>query len=181
MSPARLITLALAATTLAASGCGGSSKTVSTDASTSAATAITDTAPTTPSKPIVATGKPMTRAELISVAGEVCKRINSRHTSLKLSTQQSIIREIPLFAAYQRASLDELSKLIPPASMKHDWKQFTAAAHTLAIDTTAFGEYAQTNHVEAAFKQILPKIGKDEHHVGALARHDSIVECERVY
>jgi hypothetical protein len=183
MLHAQLAALAFAATTLAASGCGGSSKTGSTGASTGAAATSTIAASTaTPATTNASPGKPMTRAEsiLIAKAGAICKRIDARHASVRLPTQQAIARELPLFASYQRAALAELRKLTPPASMAHDWKQFVAAAHTLASDTTRVGEYAKANHFATA-GTIIPRIDKDERHISALAKHDAITGCEQVY
>ena len=173
MLHSQLAALALAATTLAASGCGGSPKAGST------AAPISTTATTATVK--VASGNPLTRAELIAAAGAICKRIDARHASLNLATQQAIAREIPVFAAYQKAALAELSKLTPPPSMAHDWKQFAAAAHTLARDMARFGEYAKANPPIATYARILPTIDKDERHVSALAKRDTINECEQVY
>jgi hypothetical protein len=184
MSRTRLVAVVLTVVTLAASGCGGSSKTGSTGASTGAALTSTTATSTAKAATTKATSRrPMTRAELtlIARAGAICKRINARHALLKLPTPQAIAREIPLFASYQQAALAELLKLTPPASMAHEWKQFAAVAKTLARDTTRLGDYAKANHVAIAGTRLLPGIDKDERHISALAKRAAITGCEQVY
>jgi hypothetical protein len=176
---AQLAALALVAATLAASGCGRSSKTGSTGASagatTTAATRTTATAKAT-------SGKPMTRAEsiLIAKAGAICKRVKARHRLENLTTKQDIARDIPLFASYQQAAIAELRKLTPPASMAHEWKEFAAAAHLLASDTTRLGVYVKAYHFTAA-GPIMIRIDKDELTMKALAKRGAIAGCEQIY
>lgn len=158
----QLVALTLVAIALATSGCGGSTKTT--------------TVIVTPAR------KPLTRTEvaLLARAGSICKRIDARHSSLKLNTRQAIVRELPIFASYQRAALIELIKLTPPAALVHDWREFTAAAHTLVSDTTTFGDDVTAKQFKAAGK-IVTTVNKDELYMRDLAKLDTISGCEHVY
>jgi hypothetical protein len=174
MLHSQLAALALAATTLAASGCGGSSKTGPTGATAASTTTTTTTK--------AASGKPVTPADsiLIAKAGAICKRITAQSASLNFRTRQAIARSIPQFASYQQAALAELRKLVPSASLAHEWQQFEASAHALASDTTRIGEYAKTYHFAAA-RPISTRIAEDKVNMTTLAKHAAITGCERLY
>ena len=183
MSHTQLAALAVAATALAAAGCGGSSKTGSTAPTPTASVASTAaaTTATVATTPVATTpSKHLTPAEtvLIARAGAICKRIHTRRATLKLSTLQAVVREIPPFASYQQAALAELHRFTPYASMAHSWKQFTRATDTLAGDTVELAEHVGS---ATARKRILLKIGTDEQRVGLLAKHISITECENAF
>lgn len=177
MLPALLAALALAATTLVASGCGGSSKTGATGATTATSTTTTTATATT-----ATSAKPATPADTIVIAkaGAICKRIRARSASLRLGTQQATARSLPRFASYQRAALAELRKLVPSASLAHEWQQFEAAAHVLAGDMTRAGEYAKAYHF-AAVRPLSSKVAEDKENMTTLAKRAAITGCERLY
>jgi hypothetical protein len=180
MLHSQLAALALAATTLAASGCGGSSKIGSSSASVAASTTTATTTTTTTTT--AASGKPVTPADAIVIAkaGAICKRIRARSTSLRFGTRQAIARSLSQFASYQRAALAELRKLVPSASLAHEWQEFEAAAHVLAADMTRAGEYAKAYHF-AAVKPLASRIAADKVNMTTLAKHEAITGCERLY
>ncbi|HEY5194453.1 MAG TPA: hypothetical protein VIJ39_11365 [Solirubrobacteraceae bacterium] len=115
-----LAAVALATTTLAIAGCGGSS------------------------------AKPLTRAELTAKANVICKTVTTRFASKSINSQQEMARVIPELAAFEQTALAELSKLVPPAELANDWKKFVAGAETLAENTAKLGEYAKAKNIKAA-------------------------------
>ncbi len=163
MLHAQLFALALLTLALASAGCGES-------------TTKTTTVIVTPPR------KPLTRAEKAQLAraSAICKRIDARHSSLKLNTRPAIVRELPRFASYQRAALAELIKLTPPASIAHDWREFTAAAQTLASDTTRLATMSRPSSSRPP-RGILATVGKDERYISDLASLDAINGCKQVY
>ncbi len=179
----RLAAVAMTAATLVASGCGGSSKTGATSpsASTTAVSTATAGTPTVAAASIKVTpGRPLTRTELVAVAGSICKRIDARDALLKDATLQAISVEFPPFASYQRTALAELSKLTPPASMTSYWKQFEAGTHKLAADTTRFSEAVEAKRFTPATGHLIHIMELDEHHIGLVAKRSAITGCERV-
>jgi hypothetical protein len=151
MSRKRLAVLALAATTLAASGCGGSSK-----ASTS-----------------------LSKAELIAKADTICARVHAQYHANGYSTTQSIARLAPRVAAYEHAGVAEMRKLSPPASMASDWKQILDAAQRIADDTAKLGQYAKENNVKAEIPLYTADRPRQQQAL-AIATRDGFKECAKV-
>jgi hypothetical protein len=174
----QLVAPVLAAATLAASGCGGSSKTDSTGASASAPTTTATTATAT----TAASTKPAKPSDAIVIAkaGAICKRVRAKSKSIDLRTARTAARSIPPFAAYQQAAFAELRKLVPSASLAHEWQQFTTAAHTLASDTSKISQVAKTYHF-AAENQLTTSIVEDKARMIELAKHAAITGCEQLY
>jgi hypothetical protein len=135
------VAFVLAATTLAASGCGGSSKATSTPApATSAANTTSSTATEASVKP---SGKPLSRSELIARADAICYRLNARRSATTIGRPQDYERVVPALASYELAAATEMGKLVPPASMAHDWQQIVAGSRTVAAATGRFHTYAE--------------------------------------
>lgn len=150
MTRTRLTALALTATTLAASGCGGSS------------------------------AKSLTSAELIQKADAVCKRVNARLTLAngEVKSRQDIGRLAPQLAAFQQSAVAELKKLTPPASLANDWKQIVAGAQTLAVNTAKLGEYARSNNMSGA-RQLVSSSKSVQQQMLATAKRDGFKDCSQ--
>lgn len=118
MSRPLLAALALAATVLAASGCGESTGTT----------------------------KPLTRAELIVRGDAICRRINARLAATTVGKGGGFGQLMPPLAAYEHAAVLEMRKLTPPASMADGWGQVIGGAQMLADATAKIGEYAKANN-----------------------------------
>jgi hypothetical protein len=118
MSRTQLAAIAVAATALAISGCGGSSKTSATATTTAASTPPASTADTAPPN-----GKPLTRAALIAAGDAICARANAKTIVLQASSIKELARIYPQVAIYHRAEAAELKKLVPPASLANDWSR----------------------------------------------------------
>jgi hypothetical protein len=148
MGRRRIAVAALAATTLAVSGCGSSSK-------------------------------PLTRAELTAKANAICKTVTAKLASKTIKTQQDIARIAPELASFEQSALAELSKLVPPAELANDWKQFVAGAETLAENTSKLGEYAKANNLKGA-KGLITSSQTVQQQMVATAKRDGLTACEQV-
>jgi hypothetical protein len=144
----RLASVALVATTLAASGCGSSSK-------------------------------PLTRAELTAKADAICKTVSAKISSKTIKTQQDVARVATELASFEQTALTNLSKLVPPAELANDWKQFVAGAQTLAENTAKLGEYAKANNLKAA-KGLITSSQAVQRQMVATAKRDGLTNCEQV-
>ena len=94
--------------------------------------------------------KPLTRAELVSKADTICKTVTAKFSTKSPRTVQDIARVAPELAGFEQKALSELSKLVPPADLESDWKQFVAGAEMLAENTSKLGELAKANNLKAA-------------------------------
>jgi hypothetical protein len=145
-----MVVLAVTTTTLVASGCGESKKTL-----THAQLA--------------------TKAD--AICKRVNAKIAS--TNGKVNTIQGIARVAPQLAAFEQVALGELGKLVPPGDLVNDWKQFIAGAQTLADDTGKLGEYAKANNLKAARGLILSS-NTVQQQMKTTAKQDGWTECEHV-
>jgi hypothetical protein len=123
--------------------------------------------------------KPLTRAELTAKANAICKTVTSKLTSKTIKTQQDIAHIAPELASFEQTALSELSKLVPPAALENDWKQFIAGAQTLAENTAKLGEYAKANNLKAA-KGLIASSVAVQHQMVAIAKRDGLKACEQV-
>jgi hypothetical protein len=143
-----LASAALAAVTLAISGCGSSPK-------------------------------PLTRAELTAKADKICEGVTAKLKSRTIKNQQDIARIAPELASFEQTALDDLSKLVPPAKLADDWKQFVAGAQTLAENTAKLGEYAKANNLKSAGHLITASEAVQKRMV-VIAKRDGLKACEQV-
>jgi hypothetical protein len=166
MSRTRLAALALAATTLAASGCGGTTKSSSQAAPPAQAESHTQTGP-------------LTRTELIAKADAICSRVNAQLASTAIRSTHDYARLLPQVAAYEQTELAELGKLTPPASMASDWQQILASTRTLAGDTAKIAEYAKSNNLKAA-RALLTTATTAQQQMLATAKRNGFKDCSRL-
>jgi hypothetical protein len=190
----QLAALALVATSLAASGCGGSSKTeTATSAATPTATTSTTTdvasttSPLPPATPVkVATGKPLTRAQLIAKADAICARTNVKvdAVSTRVDAPTSVVKKeiaqgFPRVAIYERRETNELIKLVPPASMAHDWGLIISDFHRYVEYADAAARYAEAKNLKAVVPLIKP--GEKVHeHLNAVAKRAGFKYCSGI-
>lgn len=180
MLHAHLAALALAVTTLAASGCGESSKTGSatTAAAAAATTATTATPPTTTTSVKPASGKSLTRTQLIAKGDAICARAHTKLSAMSASTQKEFARLLPQAAIYDNTESNELSELVPPASMAHDWAQIISSAHLYGEYISRVADYARANN----FRSATPLLHASENvqkQLIAVATHDGFKHCSQ--
>ncbi|MGA9286576.1 MAG: hypothetical protein WBV85_14165 [Solirubrobacteraceae bacterium] len=123
--------------------------------------------------------KPLTRAELTAKADAICKTVAAKMSSKSASTEQQISRVASELSSFEQTALADLSKLVPPAELETDWKQFVAGAQTLAENTAKLGEYAKAKNLKAGKALILTSENTQKQMV-VIAKRDGITACEQV-
>jgi hypothetical protein len=123
--------------------------------------------------------KPLTRAELTAKADVICKTVTARLSKNTIRSQQDIARVAGELASFEESALSKLSKLVPPAELADDWKQFVAGAQTLAENTSKIGEYAKANNLKAS-KGLIASSQATQKQMTAIAKRDGLKSCEQV-
>lgn len=123
--------------------------------------------------------KPLTHAELVNKADAICKTVTAKFATRSAHSVQDIARIAPELASFEQQALSELSKLVPPANLESEWKQFIAGAEMLAEDTSKLGEYAKANNLKAA-RGVITSSGTTQHQMQAIAKRNGLTECEQV-
>ncbi|MFZ2112973.1 MAG: hypothetical protein WAU77_04490 [Solirubrobacteraceae bacterium] len=123
--------------------------------------------------------KPLTHAELVSKANAICKTVTAKFATRSANSVQDIARVAPELADFEQKALSELSKLVPPADLESDWKQFIASAEMLAENTSKLGEYAKANNLKAA-GQLIRSSETTQRQMQAIAKRNGLTECEQV-
>lgn len=123
--------------------------------------------------------KPLTRAELTAKANAICKTVTAKLASRSVSTRQDLARVALELASFEQSALTDLSKLVPPASLESDWKQFVAGAQKLAENTAKLSEYEKTNNLKPVQALVASSEAVQKQMV-ALAKRDGLKECEQV-
>lgn len=185
MLNAYLAVLALAATVLVVSGCGGSSKTTTTTTAaattTPATTAPATTTPATTTSATVTTvklasGKPLSRATWIAKGDVICAHANAELDSSTVKSLQDLIRLLPQAALYDKTESAELSKLVPPASKAGDWKKIVVGFQVFGEDSDKIAADAAAGN-NAAGKAVLLEAEKIHEGIAKLAGHDGFIAC----
>jgi hypothetical protein len=179
MSHTRLAAVALTATTLAASGCGGSTTKSQSANSTNAGTSAGQPA-TTPQPPTraeaPARGPRLTRAELIAKADAICARLNRQAGSVRNTSLRGVGSTAPLVAGYFRAAFAELRRLTPPAAMARDWKAIVSDIQPVAGEVVIMGKYASDND-PASTAKVESRIARVQLHRIAIAKRNGFRDC----
>ncbi len=123
--------------------------------------------------------KPLTRAELTAKANAICKTVTAKIASKSANTEQQLSREANELASFEQTALVGLSKLVPPAELETDWKQFVSGAQTLAENTAKLGEYAKAKNLKAA-KALIVSSEETQKQMVAIAKRDGLTACEQV-
>jgi hypothetical protein len=123
--------------------------------------------------------KPLTRAELTVKADTICRSVTARLTKNAIKTQQDIARVAGELASFEQSALTKLSKLVPPAELADDWKQFIAGAQTLAENTSRLGEYAKANKLKAS-RGLITSSQATQQKMTAIAKRDGLKDCQQV-
>jgi hypothetical protein len=171
----QLAALALAVAAVTASGCG-SSKTGSTTtaAETTASTASTASVNTTPAT--IATGAPLSRARWIAEGDAICATTNDKFATLGARNNTQFLRALPQAAIYYTSESEDLSKLVAPKSMTHDWEQIVDDIHLTGEYANAVAQDIKANQQQSGV-QLLRKaeeLRKDTLHI---AKRDGFKWC----
>jgi hypothetical protein len=166
------------ATTLAAAGCGGSSKTTSTTASTAASPTATQSTATTASTQTTSPtpGPALTRAALIARADAICAHLHAQLATLSTNSRNGFAVVLPRAAAYERAEVAQLSTLTPPASMAEEWQRVLSGAKKFAEGSAKAGEYAQAKNT-AAMNKAIGATSKTQQQSLTIAKRAGFKQC----
>jgi hypothetical protein len=165
--------LTLATSVLVATGCGGSAKTASQSASSTPTSAASATSP--PATPV---GAPLTRAQLIAKGDAICYRLNARRQSTRIEHAKDYEHLIPSLAAYESQGANEMSQLVPPASMAHAWRSIVIGSHTIAEVTGRFHRYSEASNLKLSHQYDV-LLGHAIDQVVHNAKHAGFKECSR--
>ena len=188
----KLTVLAIATTMLAASGCGNSSKTVSTTISGSTA-ATTNAAETTseakapvttpaPSAPVkvatvqVATGTPLAKAQWIAAGDAICAHLQTELAANPVKGTKTFAVVFPQAAALERVEVSELGKLVPPRSNTKDWQTLLTKSLESAENTATLGRAAQTREIKLDDPLIVTTT-KIDGEIHVIAKRDGFKHC----
>ncbi len=132
-----MVAFALVSSVLMVAGCGESSKkgetktsTVTTSTTSNTSTDANASVPPVTVKP--ASGKPLVRARWIVKGDAICARTNIQVEALHVKVAAELPRILPQSAAYERAEVVALSKLVPPAAYAGDWQKFLTTTLQMA-------------------------------------------------
>jgi hypothetical protein len=183
-----LAALTLAVVVLAVSGCGNSSKSATaTPSSAAAATTPTSSATSTPTPTPkttltavkLATGRPLTHAELLARGDSICTRLNAQLAASSVTSVRQLGQVLPQAAAYERAEFAKLVRLVPPSVDAADWQKFLTETQQWAEDSTLLGQSART--AEFTLNEPLVGITRRLHeHLARRAKQEGFKECSLV-
>ncbi len=179
----QLAAFLFAATMLLAVGCGGSSKSATTTASTAdqptnstVAASASDTA-TQATEPVkLAGGKPLSQKQWIAKGDAICAQLLAELEADPITSLAGFARVMPQAAAYERAEVAQLLKLTPPASKMADWQQFLNDTSQWAADTQKLGELAQVGKFSATSPIARATINIQKELTG-IAKRDGFHKC----
>jgi hypothetical protein len=126
--------------------------------------------------------KPLTRAELTSKADAICRTVTAKlevATKGGVSSLQAIARLAPKLLAFEQTALVELGKLVPPAELEADWKQFVAGAQALVEYTAKLGEYVSRKETQP-IKNVIASASATQKQMSAIAKRNGLKDCQQV-
>lgn len=188
MSHTQLVAITLIAMTLVIAGCGGGSKSASLSGGSNNAASATDAASATSSGssdaatvPGGGPGKTLSRSQLIAAADAICAKLNTALVAAKdtIHTKADIVRVARRRAPAERSTVAELSKLTPPSSLTHDWRQILAARRLLVEEIDQAGEDAKTNNMEGVHRALVAATSV-QGQMSTTARRDGFKDCSEV-
>jgi hypothetical protein len=123
--------------------------------------------------------KPLTRAELTSKADAICRTVTAKlevATKGGVSSLQAIARLAPKLLAFEQTAL---GKLVPPAELEADWKQFVAGAQALVEYTAKLGEYVSRKETQP-IKNVIASASATQKQMSAIAKRNGLKDCQQV-
>lgn len=166
------------AAALVVAGCGGSSKTDSTIASTASATTPVATTPTTTTTRVITvrSGTPLSHSKWVAKANAICHRTNLKLESSTIKSRAEATQLFAQAADYDHTEAIEMSKVVPPAAVAHDWSEIVAGIQKFGEYTAIAAEYARANNLGSA-GSIVSKGKAIQEKETAIAKQDGIKEC----
>jgi hypothetical protein len=175
MSSTSLIAALAALTTLSVIGCGSSDR-ARTIASTTQATETRSTKFASGQEITVSAGKPLQRAIWIRRGDAICGRVNAKLSSTTVKTPQDLARLLPQAAAYDRAEAIELSRLVPPPSMRADWQQVVTGLQKFGEFSAKAAAYIEANNSNGSVPAIATA-NRIQSQLVSIAKRDGFKVC----
>lgn len=177
MRRSRCAVVAIVLVVCLAAGCGGTSKTGASAASSPAV--VQPRTDTTPRKSSSA-GASHGRARFVAAAEAICRRLSREIADPKgtVLNAKNLARLAPRHAALEKNAVRELSGLTPPTSVTADWLKILAYRRTLAADLAKLGEAGKVNDI-AAINELGDRKRRLYRELSALATRDGLAACGR--
>lgn len=101
-------------------------------------------------------GNTQPKVRLIAQADRICGRLNAELQSIKpkSKTQQEVLRIVLLSVKAERRASREPSRLHPPASLIHDWRDMLGDRRALADQLAQYGRLIKQSN-----KAAIPALG----------------------
>lgn len=112
-------------------------------------------------------------------ANAICAQLRAKFAAINSTPRATFVQLAPQLASYQTRASAEMSDLVPPTAVAHDWQQITSYTQTLANNIAKLGEYEQAKELPAA-RAVLFASRKVDDQLIAIARSDGFVECARI-
>jgi hypothetical protein len=126
-------------------------------------------------------GQSPAQAELIAKADAICRRLNVEiaTTKPKHLGVHEIARLSPVRANLEQATVKDLSKLTPPASIADNWRQLIGYRRRLAEELAKLGRSAKAHDV-AAIKALTSSKLRVHRQLLIVGRHSGFKACALV-
>jgi hypothetical protein len=102
----------------------------------------------------VAGGKPLSRAELVAKAGEICRRLESAREARSIRKTSEFKTKGAEIARLDHQATAELAALVPPAVVAGSWRHIVADSNTVANDWTKVVEGVDNGQLREAAKYL---------------------------
>jgi hypothetical protein len=118
----------------------------------------------------------LSKADLITQADAICRRINARRAATKINNTRDYVRFVPQLAAVETTGAAEMTRLVPPAPLAQDWHTIVRDSQTIAVLTTQLGELAAANDLRES-DPVLAKLEPPRRQLVLTAKRDGFTEC----
>ncbi len=117
---------------------------------------------------------------MVEQANEVCRRLNTEFAEDKPKSASfaEIARIVPHRVTLEARAVRDLSRLTPPASMAHAWRQIIAYRQILATELVQLVRYARARDAAGIKALTLSKAGIHKK-LAALALGHGLPDCSR--
>jgi hypothetical protein len=119
----------------------------------------------------------LSRADLVSRANTICKRVNDKISAAGTATSAAdVVRIGPGIVAAEQQGLNELRKLKPPSSLKADWNKILADLQVITNNAGKLVAAARKND-SASAQQAANDSTQRQTELDRLAGRDKLSQC----
>jgi hypothetical protein len=124
----------------------------------------------------VAAGKPLSRSQWLAEGDAICARTKAKTSVLTIKSIPDFARIYPQVAIYDRTEAAELNKLVPPATMAHDWTRIVNNIKLYAKYVSEVARHVQAKEQRAAGKPFhLANVVLEE--LFTISKRDGFKQC----